>query len=131
MDDQVAGASPGPAPRARVFVSYSHDDADAMRALGEQLAFFADELDVFVDTHELEPGGRFDAAIEAAIDGADFAVLLVSPSFHASAYIRDHELPRLQTRGIDLAWVLCRPCPWDRIASRSSKEPSARNFRWT
>lgn len=115
MDDEVVGAAPGPRSRARVFVSYSHDDADAVRALGDQLAFYAEELEVFVDTHELEAGDRFDVAIDAAIDRADFAVLLVSPSFHASAYIRDHELPRLQTRGIDLAWVLCRPCPWDRI----------------
>jgi hypothetical protein len=50
------------------------------------------------DDKQLRAGEAWEAAIDAAIDSASVAILLVSPDFLASSFIVDRELPRLLSR---------------------------------
>jgi hypothetical protein len=86
-----------------------------MRELLDQLSFFDTEIDWFIDERDIRSGQLFDEVIAEAVERATFAVLLVSPGFHGSGYIRDHELPALLGKGISLAWALVRPCPWQQV----------------
>jgi hypothetical protein len=85
-----------PPPRDHVFVSYSHKDVAWLDLLTNELApdIRNGRIDYF-DDREIDPGELWDARIAGAIARARVAVLLVSPNFHASAYIMQRELPPL------------------------------------
>jgi hypothetical protein len=75
-------------------------------------------LDVW-DDRRIGPGADWEAEIRAAIDAADVAILLISPEFLTSRFVRDSEIPRLLQRraqeGVCLIPVLVRPCLWRRV----------------
>jgi hypothetical protein len=83
-------------PRDRVFVSYSHKDAEWLEHLKNALApdIRNNRIDYF-DDRGIGSGERWYETIMEAIDRARAAVLLVSPHFFASDFIRTEELPRI------------------------------------
>ena len=108
-----------------VFVSYAHadnqSDDPARRWLDRLLQHlkplqFQDIIAVASD-RDIDLGDDWHATIQDALVRAGAAVLLVSPNFLASHYIRNNELPVLlrqaKERGLKIIPVLLRPCLFD------------------
>ncbi|NLH99026.1 MAG: SUMF1/EgtB/PvdO family nonheme iron enzyme [Chthonomonadales bacterium] len=101
-----------PAKSPRVFISYSHQDAAILDSLKVHLRAYewCDAVSVW-DDQRLLPGQDWRAEIKNAIQAADVAVLLVSPHFLASRFIRDNELPPLLA-GKHVLWVAVSHCAY-------------------
>lgn len=83
--------------RARkVFISYSHKDAELFAELMLHLEPFRQEmlLQPWSD-REIGPSESWSRRIREEMEGADAALLLVSPYFLASKFITEEEVPRL------------------------------------
>ena len=82
--------------RNRIFISYSHQDEKLFKELLVSLKPWQDQgiLDVWTD-QRLKASQNWHEEIQQAIDSAAVAVLLISPDFMASDYIRKHEIPPL------------------------------------
>lgn len=97
----VPGAPPMVVARSApsVFLCYSRQDALACQALRTRLEPFRANgvIRTFVDA-AISEGDHWPDAIEAALDDAAVGVLLVSPEWLASPFIRQVEAPRLFTR---------------------------------
>jgi tetratricopeptide (TPR) repeat protein len=105
-----------------VFISYAHSDNESpdaskrwLNRLLEHLEplVLQDRVDAWADT-DIEGGEQWDSSIKAKLLDADVAVLLVSPAFLASKYIRNSELPVLlmnaMNEGRTVMPVILRPC---------------------
>lgn len=99
-----------------VFVSYSHDDAEWMQAFQVMLSPVLDGRGVrlWVDT-DTQTGDRWNTSIGQAITRSRVALLLVSPRFLFSDYVRRVELPALVRAGAVLAPVLVGSCGWSHV----------------
>lgn len=80
----------------KIFISYSHDDSEDLEQLRKWLKPLADRgmLEYWDDTR-IEGGEEWSDKIDAALESASVAVLLVSQSFVASSFITDVEMPRI------------------------------------
>ena len=71
------------------------------------------------DDSRIQPGDIWLDEIERALARAQVALLLVSPDFLASDFIRRQELPCLfeaaQNDGLKILWVPLLPCSWKRF----------------
>lgn len=99
IDETDPSGQPEPAAgmRApRVFISYSHDDEEVLEALLPYLDTLRDEglVDIWSD-REIKGGEQWRAKIDAALDAATIAVLLISQRFLASRFVCREELPRI------------------------------------
>jgi hypothetical protein len=81
------------AKRTRIFVSYSHNDAEWLNRLRVHLKPLEREglIDLWDDTR-IAAGSLWREQIDAALDSARVAVLLISADFLASDFIIDNEL---------------------------------------
>jgi tetratricopeptide (TPR) repeat protein len=78
----------------KIFISYSHVDDELFKALELRLRGLDDihpDIDAWSD-QRIPAGGDWHGEIQAALNAAQVVLLLVSPEFKASRYIRDHEL---------------------------------------
>lgn len=83
----------------RVFVSYSHADDHSLQELAQHFKAFENAgLLKWWSDQSIEKGSDWERHIEAAIDSASVAVLLITPAFMASDYIIRTELPRMLRR---------------------------------
>ncbi|MEQ8276779.1 MAG: toll/interleukin-1 receptor domain-containing protein [Deltaproteobacteria bacterium] len=97
---------------ARIFVSYSHQD----RAWKSRVVSYIDAADLDTwDDDDIEVGADWFGRIRGAIGAADAAVLLISPDFLRSKFVREHEMPRLlgerSNRGMKIFPIIVRPSP--------------------
>ncbi|HEV3294612.1 MAG TPA: NB-ARC domain-containing protein, partial [Streptosporangiaceae bacterium] len=99
-----------------VFVSYSREDEAWRGRFAEMLKPLVRErrLEVWSDDR-LVTGYAWRPQLAEAIGRARTALLLVSPSFLASDFIMDQELPALIQNGVQLMPVLVRPCLWQAV----------------
>lgn len=106
-----------PKPMSHIFVSYSHKDLKWK----DQLLIHLKGLDLGGDLTiwedgELKTGDNWKGEIRDALDAATISVLLVSPDFLASPFIKKVEVPRLlerrATEGVRILPLLLRPCVW-------------------
>jgi len=103
--------TPPPPQRDQVFISYSRDDAEWLKRLQVHLTpvFRAGRLKFWDDTN-IHMGDSWQAEIQAAIDRARVAVLLVSPNFLASEFIATDEFPKIleaaRRDGLKIVWML-------------------------
>ena len=101
--------------RNQVFISYSHNNKD--QAFLEEFRVHLDpwetmeQLNVWSD-QRLKPSQDWHQEIQTALNTTAVAVLLISPDFLASEYIRNFELPpllRAREEGqLDLACLYLR-----------------------
>lgn len=105
-----------------VFISYAHEDNESpdvsKRWLDRLLQHLQplipqDQIRPWSDT-QLEAGELWDGSIKTQLQNAKAAVLLLSPAFLASKYIRNSELPVLlmnaKKEGRPVIPVVVRPC---------------------
>lgn len=134
LELQAAVAGPDPAPpeaeaaeRSRVFISYSHRDAEwldrlkihlkpLLRQLEEKRPEVGEEPLIWDDSR-IEPGDEWRREIREALAAAKVAVLLVSKYFIASDFIDKDELPPIleaaKGKGLRLLWILLDECNWE------------------
>ena len=105
--DSPAAAQENPMPELNVpkpvFISYAHKDNEAtdpakrwLDRLTEHLEPLAQQDNIMVcSDQDIGLGDDWHGHIQAQLNGARAAVLLVSPAFLASKYIRNNELPVL------------------------------------
>ncbi|MGB1016112.1 MAG: toll/interleukin-1 receptor domain-containing protein, partial [Nannocystaceae bacterium] len=86
-------------PNISYFVSYAHADELALKlhdALRVHLSISsARTFEPWCDTGIL-PGEDWHGEIQAALDGCDMGLLMVSPTYVSRGYIKRHELPKLR-----------------------------------
>lgn len=122
----IAGKRP-PMRRDQIFVCYSHTDSRWL----DRLLIHLDPLerrgilDIWSD-QRIEPGDDWKEEILAALDRAQFAVLLVSADFIASKFIQEIELPRLLSAAENGG---CRVLPVLVRASTFGETPSLSRFQ--
>ncbi|GAA1272444.1 TIR domain-containing protein [Saccharothrix xinjiangensis] len=90
--------------RIRIFLSWCHRDAVLKTALLEELLPALRFTDLTVEWWEdshLTCGEEFLPSILDRLDQADFGLLLLSPKYFASSFIRERELPRFVGPGAD------------------------------
>ena len=106
--------------RTDLFISYSRKD----RAFLERFWTHLSPLETLYglqrwDDSRIQPGDIWLDEIEQALARAQVALLLVSPDFLASDFIRRKELPCLfeaaQNDGLIILWVPLLPCSWKRF----------------
>jgi tetratricopeptide (TPR) repeat protein len=106
--------------RTRVFISYSHKDAEWLERLNVHLKPLEREgrIDRWDDT-KIRPGARWQEEIRHAITSAKVAVLLISADFPASDFMTTHELPPLlaaaEVGGAVILPVIVSPSRFERM----------------
>jgi hypothetical protein len=119
---------PGP-DRPAVFVSYSHKDEAWKDLVVGHLQVLKGMFDLW-DDRRIAVGDAWRAEIEAALDRAAVAVLLISKDFLLSRFIRDTEVPRLLARfGVRVIPVFVRLCAWKAVEWLSAIEGRPRDGR--
>jgi tetratricopeptide (TPR) repeat protein len=107
-----------------VFISYAHSDNEnsvpSKRWLNRLLEYLQplviqNRISAWSDT-EIEAGEQWDKSIKAQLQNANAAVLLISPAFLGSKYIRNSELPALlmnaMNKGTAVLPVILRHSPF-------------------
>jgi hypothetical protein len=107
----------------RVFVSYAREDKRWLDRDDRHnlIPFLMESLKrqnvVFWYNKELRPGDEFRSNIEAEIDRAQIALLIVSQNFLNSEFIEKQEMPRIANRArqgqMIIVPVLAEPCDWN------------------
>lgn len=96
-----------------IFISYSHKDKNILNELNRHFQSIPDtNIDVW-DDNFISPGDKWKESIDLAMERADVAILLVSPDFLSSDFIRNHELPKLLEKvnyGLKLIGIYLSPC---------------------
>jgi hypothetical protein len=106
--------------RTKLFISYSHRDSGWLKRVREQLDVLESEglIDGFDDTR-IDAGADWYKTLDHEMLEAKIALLLISPTFLTSSFIRNDEVPRLIERhkldGMQLYPLLVRDCPWQNV----------------
>lgn len=101
-------------PRRGVFISYAHyDDQAWLDDLLRNLSWIRNRgVEIWTD-RDIAPGELWHETIQAQLDRARVAILMVSPAFLASPYISSEELPKMLDAaagdGLTIFWIPVRP----------------------
>jgi len=108
--------------QTNIFISYSHKDAEYKNEIVthlEGIKYTGFSFSYWVDSH-IESGDKFRTTIEAALEKANIAIIIVSPSFMASNFIQTVELPKLldsaERKGTRFLILIARRCHFEDTA---------------
>ena len=107
--------------RTKVIISYSHDDELWRKRVCTFLTVLEREglVDLW-DDGRLRPGEDWLSRLDEEMLSARVAVLLISANFLTSAFILEHEVPRIferhQAGGMIIYPFLIKPCPWQEVS---------------
>ncbi len=108
----------------KVFVSYSHQDAeylDKNSLHGFLQGLEKDGVEFWTD-RRIRPGELWDEVIKANLQDAHIALVLVSQAFLDSPYCQNVEIERCLARQTHLFPVILSACDWRRHAWLSSRQ---------
>ena len=99
------------------FISYSHNNGDWLERFKKNLKVFeGTNLSIWDDT-KIKSGTKWKIEIRNALAAANVALLLVTPDFLASDFIKNIELPTMfraaKKRGLRILWVAVEPSMFD------------------
>jgi hypothetical protein len=96
--------------RKLLFFSYSHKDKTWLEEVRRHFAFVPSHEITLWDDSLIRPGQAWDSEILHTIIRCRAAILIVTPNFLNSTYIRKHELPFLlnqrRHKQLELFWLL-------------------------
>jgi hypothetical protein len=101
----------------KLFISYSHKDEELKDELVTMLAGLQRRgiIDAW-QNRPIEPGDEWHKSIQTAMDEYDLAILLISPDYLASRFIKIEEQPKLLLRREEIRLrvipIIVRPCMW-------------------
>ena len=103
-----------------VFISYSHKDKDWKDRLVDHLGVLQEQglLNLWED-RQIGAGEDWYQKIQAAMNAANVAILLISAHSLTSRFILREEVSRLLQRrdleGLEIYPVIVKPCPWQKV----------------
>lgn len=100
----------------KVFVSYSHQDADYLAdnsLLGYLKGLEKEGVEFWTD-RDIHTGERWDDVIKANIQDAPIALVLVSQGFLDSPYCQNVEIENFLANKAHLFPIILSPCEWQR-----------------
>jgi hypothetical protein len=105
-------------PRSGVFISYAHKDKQWLDLFLGCLADLKRQgVQIWTD-REIKAGARFQEEIQNALARAQVAVLLVTPAFLKSDYIKSHELSNAlqaaESEGLVIFWIPIEPSSYEK-----------------
>lgn len=105
--------------KVNIFISYAHSDKKWLEKLQKHLKViekFFGNIETWDDT-QLKGGDKWRKEIEAAIEKANVAILLVSTDFLASDFISTDELPPLLRKAAEIGTrilpLIVSPCDYE------------------
>jgi hypothetical protein len=104
----------------RIFICYSHKDEKCKDELVKHLKVLVspEELDIWQD-RRIAAGAVWYKEIQAALNSADAAILLISADFLTSPFILEKEIPPLFRRRAEQKMhiypLIAQDCPWQEI----------------
>ncbi|MBC7930528.1 MAG: toll/interleukin-1 receptor domain-containing protein [Rubrivivax sp.] len=127
--------------RDQIFISYSHSDRKWLGMLKDHLEPYVDaESLAYWDDSKIKAGDDWFGEIQRALAAAKVAVLLVSPKFLSSQFIRREELPPLlaaaQDEGLRIIWIAISKSSYDKTwlgkyqAANDPNEPLRKFEQW-
>ncbi len=110
--------------RTKIFISYSHNDSEWLERLQVHLKPIERQgLVTPWDDTKIQPGANWREEIQAALDTANIAILLISADFLGSDFIADNELPLLldaaENAGVTILSLILSPSLYGEIESIS------------
>jgi internalin A len=106
--------------RGKLSVSYARADRDWLMTVKTQLRSLPEQAVEVWDDSEITLGTDFDREIQRAMSASKACLLIVTPDFLASDFIRRHELPFLVRASendlMRLFWVHARRAPFEETA---------------
>lgn len=115
---------PPPIPIApKVFVSYAHEDERWHEKLLMQLAPLRDKYRQAIwSDHQIAAGDDWMKEIVGALTSSQVVILLVSPAFLASPFIKEHEfgvaMKEAESGNKKLLWVFVTTCPYEAVIGK-------------
>jgi len=106
------------AARARIFISYAHEDEDLKEELDKHLKVLkrSSKVEVWSD-RQLAAGQEWDESIMTELRRANVILLLISVDFNASDFIWDKELAVAMERHKEgtsrVVPIILRKCNWE------------------
>ncbi|MEM8934412.1 MAG: TIR domain-containing protein, partial [Acidobacteriota bacterium] len=127
----MANADAGSTRPVRVFVSYSHRDAEYLDE--DSLLGFLRGLErhgvVLWTDRRIKAGERWEDAIGRELTRCDIALALVSQAFLDSPYCQDVEIRKLLARRTTVLPLILSPCDWQRHAWLAETQALPRDGR--
>ncbi len=113
----------------RGFISYAHDDVALLRRFRVHLKALEYAFGLtFWSDDSIQAGDHWNDTIREAIEQADVFLLLVSPAWIASDFIRNHERPaitdRCATTKCRVISVILKNCDWEPELGISQATPT-------
>lgn len=115
-----------------IFISYSHADEAWKNEIQKHLSVLQVHGNLSIwDDRQIQTGDEWLSAIEAAINQARVAILLVSVDFLNSKFIKGEEIPRFlelrKARGLKIVPIILKPCAWKHVDWLASLQGAVRD----
>lgn len=130
VEEQAIEVMPPPQRPPTIFICYAREDnkhADPSRRWLDRLlehlkpVALQDQASIWSD-QDIAVGEDWHAQIQSILQNAKVSILLISPAFLNSTYIRNNELPvllkRAKDRGLIVLPIILRPCLFEEVTFR-------------